>query len=222
MPTTSRQLDPESLVARIIAELQANPDAQGLLLRALLTREFLGMPVRLERIEADIAKLKANVNVLTDRMGRTETDIAALKGDMLESKIHRRIRPLISQRLELRRARMMQSSLQDTSPALFEPVENAFDHGVITDAQESRIDTTDIILRARRKSDYADVWVAIEVSNDISQNDIERAQQSATALSVVFPEDVVVAVAAGYRIRSEDQERADNTAVHILLVDETG
>ena len=45
------QLDPESLVARIIAELQANPAAQRLLLRALLTNEFLGMPARLDRIE---------------------------------------------------------------------------------------------------------------------------------------------------------------------------
>ena len=58
MTTTSSSLDSESLVARIIAELQADPDAQSLLLRALLTNEFLGMPIRLERIEADVAELK--------------------------------------------------------------------------------------------------------------------------------------------------------------------
>jgi len=55
-------LDPESLVARIIAELQANPHAQRLLLRALLTNEFLGVPARLDRIEKDIAELKAEMN----------------------------------------------------------------------------------------------------------------------------------------------------------------
>ena len=49
----SEQLHPESLVARIIAELQANPQAQRLLLRALLTNEFLGMPARLDRIETE-------------------------------------------------------------------------------------------------------------------------------------------------------------------------
>ena len=69
---TEPQIDPESLVARIIAELQANPDAQRLLLRALLTNEFLGMPARLERIEKDIAELKADVAVL-------KTDVAVLK-----------------------------------------------------------------------------------------------------------------------------------------------
>lgn len=56
-----KQLDPNSLVARIIAELRANPDGQRLLLRAILTDEFLGRPVRLDRIEKDVAQLKADV-----------------------------------------------------------------------------------------------------------------------------------------------------------------
>ena len=41
-------IDPESLVARIVEELRANPAAQRLLLRTLLTNEFLGMPARLQ------------------------------------------------------------------------------------------------------------------------------------------------------------------------------
>ena len=53
--------DPESLVARIVAELQASPEAQRLMLRALLTNEFLGMPAHLDAIEKDVAELKADV-----------------------------------------------------------------------------------------------------------------------------------------------------------------
>ena len=63
-------LDPESLVARIIAELQANPHAQRLLLRALLTNEFLGVPARLDRIEKDVADLKAEMNRRFDQVDR--------------------------------------------------------------------------------------------------------------------------------------------------------
>ena len=58
---TDQHLDPESLVSRIIAELRANPEAQRLLLRVLLTNEFLGMPARLQNIEKDIGELKADV-----------------------------------------------------------------------------------------------------------------------------------------------------------------
>ena len=46
MAKADRKLDPDSLVARIIDELRANPDAQALLLRALLTSECRGMPTR--------------------------------------------------------------------------------------------------------------------------------------------------------------------------------
>ena len=213
MTTTAPKLDPESLVARIIKELRANPDAQTLLLRALLTNEFLGIPIRLERVEADIAELKIDVAQL-------KVDVAQLKGDVLEMKLHRRIRPLLSQRFNLRKAQMMQSPVQDTSAELFGPVEEAFDKGIITDPQETRISETDLILRAQRKDDRTMVWVAVEVSNDIGQRDIARARQSADALSVVFQRDAM-AVVVGYRIHPRDQARADTTDVHTLLVEES-
>ena len=56
-PVSEQQLDPESLVARIVEELRANPAAQRLLLRTLLTNEFLGMPAGLQHIERDVAEL---------------------------------------------------------------------------------------------------------------------------------------------------------------------
>ena len=201
---TSTQIDPESLVARIIAELQANPEAQKLLLRALLTDEVLDMPVRLERIEADL--------------GIVKTEVATLKGDSLEGKMHRRIRPLLSQRLGLRRARMMQSPFMDTSQELFEPVEDALDSGGISDLQETRVNETDIILQAVRKEDRSRIWVAVEASNNIAQSDIERVRQSADALGVVFGRDTI-AVVVGYNIHPLDQERADGAGVAVLLIE---
>ena len=247
MATVSQSLDPESLVARIIAELQATPGAQALLLRAMLTNEFRGMPLRLERIESDIAELKSDVAVLktdvrelksdvailkTDvrelkadvsdlktRVGRLEVDVSVLKGDSLEVKLHRRIRPLVSQRLGLRRPQVMHSPVSDTESELYEPVEEALDNGFITAAQDTRISATDIILRAQRKDDRAPVWVAVEVSNDVSQHDIERVRQSADALSSVFRQDAL-AVVAGYRLHPQDTKRARQADVHTLLIGE--
>ena len=81
-------LDPESLVARIIAELQANPHAQRLLLRALLTNEFLGVPARLDRIEKDIAELKAEMDRRFDQVDR-RFDQMAEEISNLDQKIDR-------------------------------------------------------------------------------------------------------------------------------------
>ena len=78
----SEQLDAESLVARMIAELQANPEAQRLLLRTLLTNEFLGMPARLDRIEKDVAEIKADVAELKSDMTELKSDMTNLETRM--------------------------------------------------------------------------------------------------------------------------------------------
>ena len=78
----SEQLDAESLVARMIAELQANPEAQRLLLRALLTNEFLGVPARLDRIEKDVAELKSDVAELKADVAELKSDVANLETRM--------------------------------------------------------------------------------------------------------------------------------------------
>ena len=227
------QLNPESLVARIIAELQANPEAQRMLLRALLTNEFLGMPARLDRIEKDIAELKIDVAGLkkdvaglkkdvaelkTDVAG-LKTDVGYLKGSDLEMKVHRRIQPLLSQLLELRRVRIIQSAVHQCPEDFADLVAAAADEGRISEAQEHRIIATDIILRGRRRRERTPVWVAVEVANRIDADDIVRSRNSADTLAAVFGEEAVPLV-AGYRIDAADRERAAAAGVRYLEVPE--
>ena len=218
------QLDPTSLVARIIAELQANPEAQRLLLRALLTNEFLGMPARLDRIEKDIAELKADVSELKGDVSelktgvaRLETDVAQLKGSDLENRLHRRIRALVSQALDLRRPRVVQSPVQETEREFADRVEEALDGGRITTDQEARIEATDFIMHARRRTDQAPVWVAVEASNRVHAGDIQRARDTADAMRAAFAADAE-AVVAGYAIDPPDADRAEAARVKYLEV----
>ena len=211
----SEQLHPESLVARIIAELQANPEAQRLLLRALLTNEFLGMPARLDRIETDIAELKADVAQLKTDVGQLKTDVGSLKGSDLEMRMHRRIRPLVSQRLQLRRARIVQSALHQAKPEFEELIAQAADAGRISFEQEYRIVATDIILHAQRSRERTPIWVVVEVANRIDAEDIRRSRESADTLAAVFGEEAV-ALVAGHRIDAADRDRAATAEVRCL------
>ena len=219
-----RQLDPTLLVDRIIAELQANPEAQRLLLRTLLTNEFLGMPARLDRVEKDIAELKADVSQLkadvsqlkTD-VSQLKTDVGQLKGNDLENRLHRRIRALVSHALDLRRPRVVQSPVQETKEDFADHVEEAVADSRITSAQEGRIEATDFIARAQRRTDDVAVWIAVEASNRVHAGDIRRARASADALQAAFDMDAM-AVAVGYGIDPQDAQRAEEVQVRYLEV----
>ena len=79
MTTTPTPIDPESLVARMMEELRANPAAQQLLMQALLTREFLGMPLRLERIEAQLDAMLGRMDRLEEGQRRLEGQVGRLE-----------------------------------------------------------------------------------------------------------------------------------------------
>ena len=233
MPSQAAEhLDPESLVARIIAEIQANPAAQQLLLRAMLTNEFLGMPARLDAIERDVAEIKSRVTTLEHDVaeiksrldtvehdvGEIKIDVAALKGDSLEVRMHKWIRPFLSQKLGLRRPDIVQGAATDTDRGLQEAIYKAVDTNRITPRQEARIFATDLILRAQRGSDRTIVWVAVEASNTLDERDVERARESAEALQAIFGDQSTAAV-MGHAIPTEPRRLADASGVEVFLLE---
>ena len=205
------------MVARIIAELQANPEAQRLLLRAMLTNEFLGMPARLDRIEQDVAELKRGVGELKVDMSEVKRNVAYLLGSDLENRLHRQARPLLSQRLGLRQTTIMQSQLLEPLPELAGAVNDALDAGVISSVQDRRITETDLILRAQRSHDRSPVWVSVEISNKVDAHDIQRSRETADALTAIFGVEAIATV-AGYQIDPPDDERAKRLGVEYIRV----
>ena len=239
MTTTPAPIDPESLVARIMEELRANPAAQQMLMRALLTREFLGMPLRLERIEAQLDDMLGRIDNLEEGQRRLEgrmdsleegqhdlqesvhsleNRVGTLVGDNSELKLPGRIVPLLSQKIRLRRAEIVRSPTMTMSSELADAIADAVDSGVLEDWQESRIGLTDIIVRAQRRADRSPVWLAVEASGAIHRRDIERARQSADSLAAAFRQDAI-AVVAGYEIDPEENRQADDVGVEVLIVE---
>lgn len=97
-------------------------------------------------------------------------------------------------------------------------VEDALDAGIITDTQYTQLFQADAIIRAQRKPDMAHIWLAGAASSEINRATIDRARQSAHALTAAFG-DPAIPVAAGRRIAPAETQYAQNLGVDIIIME---
>ena len=228
MATTQSTSD-ESLVARIIQELEDQPQAKTLLLQTLLTEEFLLLPSRMDRVEESISSLTVEVRALGEqvnslantvmfqshRMDTMSGHLSALRGEAQERKVAFKVNSVISQPLGLTRTRVVLSIGEVPPRDLLDPIEDAREEDRITEEQFRRILDTDLVFFARRRkngsAEREQVWCAVEISTTIREDDVVRARQSAEAIQTAVRIDTLAIVAgpsinegAQYLIESED------------------
>ena len=213
----------------LIRALRENPDFHEAARRELLTEELLALPQRFsqyaESTDRRLDSLEKGQRRLESGQRRLENQVNALRGDALETKMPTRLCDMMSDSLDIRRLQIFWMARHQTPPMsrseqFVQTLENATDNGTISDVQEGRLTRTDLIVRSLRESDGSRLWVAAEASGVIDQDDIERARQSALALSKIYGEDAIPAV-YGYRISDQQRQQAAAAPglqeVHIFL-----
>ena len=76
---TEQGLPEESIARLLVKELRAAPQLRELVLRELLTEDFLALPQRMDRLETAVGEFRAEVNARMDGM---QGDVNLLKGQM--------------------------------------------------------------------------------------------------------------------------------------------
>ena len=232
MATTQSTSD-ESLVARIIQELEDQPQAKTLLLQTLLTEEFLLLPSRMDRVEESISSLTVEVRALGEqvnslantvmfqshRMDTMSGHLGALRGEAQERKVAFKVNSVISQPLGLTRTRVVLSIGEVPPRDLLDPIEDAREEDRITDEQFRRILDTDLVFFARRRKNGSverePVWCAVEISTTIREDDVDRARKSAEALQTAVGIDTL-AIVAGPSINDRAQYLIESEDVHYM------
>lgn len=103
--------------------------------------------------------------------------------------------------------------------AFEDAISDAEDNGSIHPDEALRLRETDLVIRARRKSDGAILWFVVEASGTLDDDDIERVERSAVALRKVYPHDEVAPMIFGYRIANRYKQAADDGNIQVVLTD---
>ena len=106
----------------------------------------------------------------------------------------------------------------DRGDELGDPAADAADAGVITVSQHNQLFLKATVVRARRKSDMAQIWISGIASGDINRDAIDRARQCADTLIAIFGEPAVP-IAAGWRITEAETQYAQSLGVEIIIME---
>ena len=197
-------------------ELAARMDEITIRLDALTTelRAFAeATNRRLDSLEEGQRRLEKRMDGMQYRLDR-------LWGSDLEAQLHNKLPTPIRREFDVRHPRPVWAAriagIFRGGSRFEDDIDAASDSGKITENEEDRLRVTDLIMRARRNSDGATIWFAVEASGVINKDDIDRARQSADAITKVYEQDAVPIV-YGYRISDHQRRQAREQGVRVFI-----
>ena len=197
-------------INRVVAERLTRLETDVAELKSDMTEvkaDTAELKVGLRRLEGTVGSLAGTVGSLAGTVGR-------LQGAELERKIHANIAGMVCTPLGIRRPRVLKSILAATVPELFDLLDPAQDAGRISRAQFDSLMQTDIILTAR-DGNAQPVYVAIEISRTVHDDDLERARERADILAAASG-TTALALVIGYIIPPPQRRKAAEMAVHLM------
>ena len=175
------------------------------------------MGAKIDVMQADIDVMQADIDVMQADIAQIKIDLGDLKGESLEAKLARSIRPIAAQRFQLRSPKVIQSSYELMDANLRSMLDEALNDDRISSDEYIRLEETDIILSARRKQDGSEVWIPLEASHTIGSEDVDRVKISAEILSRLLGV-AIIPVAAGRSVPPNIRRRADSAGVVALVL----
>lgn len=159
----------------------------------------------------------------TDSWQSLEDHLTSLDNHMLWEKLPEKLTSYCILRSDVRRPQVMlgiglRYAKDDLHYELTYAAEDAVEAGVITDTQYTQIFQAHAIIRAQRKPDMTQLWIAGVALTDITHDAIDQARQSADALTAAFGGDAIP-IAAGRRITEAQTQYAQTIGVEIIIME---
>ena len=170
-----------------------------------------------EDFKGFIAEQREHNRTIDQRLNRMDGRMDNGLGFHYEIKVARNFASIAGRDLGLRRVRLLHSALGPADGNLSDLIADAEDRGELTAAEANDLLATDLVARGRRRDAVHDVYVAVEASITVGDQDIERAAERAGYLAKVVGEATEPAV-AGESIGPEQAELARRRQVTVMLL----
>jgi len=165
---------------------------------------------RLEEVVAQLAeaqrRTEETLQALIRRVDRIDSQVAGLRGESLERRYRERAGAYFG--------RLLRRVTALTDRELGDILDDAEEAGRIGMEEAAEIRLSDVVVRGRRRTDSAEVYLVVEVSAGVGPGDVERAIRRAELFGrALGPQVAVLPAVAGEQIMPEAarlaQERGD-------------
>ena len=178
---------------------------------------------RLEEIAASsnerLTALETTTRQMQGQIDRMQGQLGRLLGADAERRLQGNLGLVLSQRMRLRRAVTLKSIIANIDQGLADLLEDAEDQQIITPNQRSQVSLLDVILRATDRATAAPVYIAVEVSITLHQEDIDRAAERAAILEKATGVAAKAVVVSG-RVHPPQETQAAAAGVSIILAED--
>ncbi len=215
----------------LLSLLRENQEFREAVRQAILSEELLALPATFNAFVSEmrefVSEMRSYTKSTDKRMENLEqgqqdlkVSVDSLRGNALEAKLSTKLIPLVSREFDVRRVYPIWTpgiiAVQGSAEEFQDRMEQAAEDGTISDADETRLRVTDLILRSQRKADRSTLWFAVEASGVVNDDDIGRAHRSANAVRKIYGQDAIPLV-YGYRIHEEQMKLAGELEVLVFL-----
>ena len=194
----------------LIRLLEQQPEWRAELRRLLLSEELLTLPQLVQELAQAQKRTEDQIARLVQAQSRTEglvrvviDDLGALKGSDLERRYQERAPSYF--RSIILRAHALSPDERVTL------VEDAIEHGQLTDQEGHDLMLADTIVRGRSREGRREVYLLVEVSWGVGTEDVRRARDRAALLAKTGAE--AIPIVAGHEVTRDAQEFAQAAGV---------
>ena len=168
-------------------------------------------------LKQDVAILKQDVEILKQDVGLLKQDVSYLKGEFGRFK-GKEFERTIRERYYAYFGRLLRKSKLIPFEEIIPFLETAEEEKIITEDQKVSALQLDLLIKGEIKKVKKEVYLAIEVSYSLQEDDIERAIERAGILAYVLKGEVIPTIVA-VEIKEEIQKSAENKGAFVIKAD---